>query len=203
MAAGESAPARLAPLWRRLAAFVLDLVILTAVGAVVRVALSDPLGHFGDHRRLIVWGVVIVYFGCLESRWGRGRSIGKRLLGLCVIRADSTCLSPLAAGLRAALLTAPTIFNGASYQSDIVGPLLGVAVFGLPLAMLYLVALSNDERQVLLHDLAFRTLVVEDRDRQRPPPAVPLWHGHVVVVGLILLASFLLTPLVTLYVALK
>jgi hypothetical protein len=63
--------------------------------------------------------------------------------------------------------------------------------------MLYLLALSNNERQVLLHDLAFETLVVrqEDRDLQRPPPVeVPLWRGHLVVVSLVLLASLLIIP---------
>jgi hypothetical protein len=196
IAAGESVPARLTPFWRRLAAFALDLLLLGAVGEVVRTAFSDPLS-FGDHRRWIAWAVVIVYFGYFESRWGRGRSIGKRLLDLCVIRPDNTYLSPIEAGLRAALVTAPPIFNGANYQSAIAGTLLGVAVFGLPLSMLYFLALTNNERQVLLHDLPFGTLVVrqEDRDLQRlPPVAVPLWRGHLVVVSLVLLASFLLIP---------
>ena len=70
--------------------------------------------------------------------------------------------------------------------------------------MLYLLALSNNERQVLLHDLAFGTLVVrqEDRDLHRPPPvAVPLGRGHHVVVSLILLASFLFIPFSMLWFA--
>jgi uncharacterized RDD family membrane protein YckC len=197
IAAGESVPARLTPLWRRIAAFSLDVLLLDAVGEVVRAAFSDPLSYFGHHRRLIAWAVAIVYFGYLESRWGRGRSIGKRLLDLCVIRRDDTYLSPVGAGLRAALVTAPQIFNGAHYESAIVGTVLGVAVFGLPMSMVYLLALSNNERQVLLHDLAFGTLVVrqEDRDLQRPLPVeVPLWRGHLVVVSLVLLASLLIIP---------
>jgi hypothetical protein len=204
ISAGESVPARLTPFWRRLAAFTLDLLLMDAVGEVFRAAFSDPLSHFGHHRRLIAWAVVIVYFGYFESRWGRGRSIGKRLLDLCVIHTDNTYLSPVEAGLRAALVMAPPIFNGANYESAIAGTLLGVVVFGLPLSMLYLLALSNNERQVLLHDLTFGTLVVrqEDRDLQRPPPAaVPLWRGHLVVVSLVLLASFLLIPFSMLYFA--
>lgn len=186
---GRSVPARLAPLWRRLAAFTLDLFLLGVVGA----AFSDPLSHLGDHRELIGWAVVIVYFGFFESRLGGGRSIGKRLLDLCVIRQDNTYLSPIEAGLRAGLLMTTWIFNGSEYESPIVGALLSVAVYGLPLSMLYLLALSNNKRQVLLHDLAFGTLVIrqQDRDLQRPPPpAVALWRGHLVVVSLILLASF-------------
>jgi ABC-type Na+ efflux pump permease subunit len=108
---------------------------------------------------------------------------------------DNTYLSPVEAGLRAALVTAPPILNGSQYESAIWGGLLAVAIFGLPLSMLYLVALSNNKRQVLLHDLAFGTLVVRQRDRdlQRPPPLpAALWRGHFVVVSLILFASFLL-----------
>ena len=202
IAAGESVPARLAPFWRRLVAFTLDLSLLGAVDDAGRYVFSDPLSHFDDYRGLVAWAVVIVYFGCLESRWGRGRSIGKHLLDICVVLPDNTYLSPVAAGLRAALATASVIFNGAVYESAIGGALLGLAILGPPLSTLYLVAISNSERRALLHDLVFGTLVVrqEDRDLQRPPPKVPpLWKGHLVVVGLLLLASMAVVPLTLLY----
>jgi len=190
-----SEPARLASFGRRLAAFILDMLLLTVFGEVVRAAFSDPLSHSGDYRGLIAWAGTTAYFGYFEGRWGRGRSVGKRLLDLCVIRPDNTYLSPVEAGLRAALVTAPLMLNGSEYETAVWGGLLAVAIFGLPLSMLYLVALSNKKRQVLLHDLAFGTLVVRQRDRdlQRPLPLpAALWRGHFVVVGLILFAFFLL-----------
>ena len=143
----------------------------------------------------------MVYFGCFESRWGRGQSIGKRLLGLCVVRPDNTFPSPVEAGLRAAIATAPLMFNHMRYQQPpslivegFVAGLLSVALIGLPLSALYLVAISSNKRRSLLHDLAFDTSVVrqEDRDLQRPLPLpTALWRGHFVVVSLILFASFL------------
>jgi uncharacterized RDD family membrane protein YckC len=145
---GSSEPARLASFGRRLAAFILDMLLLGVIDEVVRAAFSDPLSHSGDYRGLIAWAGTMVYFGYFESRWGRGRSIGKRLLDLCVIRPDNAYLSPVEAGLRAALVTASPILNGSQYESAIWGGLLAVAIFGLPLSMLYLVALSNNKRQV-------------------------------------------------------
>jgi uncharacterized RDD family membrane protein YckC len=197
---GSSEPARLASFGRRLAAFILDMLLLSVIGEVVRAAFSDPLSQIGEYGRLVEWTCAIAYFGCFESRWGRGQSIGKRLLGLCVVRPDNTFPSPVEAGLRAAIATAPLIFNHMRYRppslivGGFVGGLLGVALIGMPLSVLYLVAISSNKRRPLLHDLAFNTSVVrhQDCDIQRPPPLpTALWRGHFVVVSLILLASFL------------
>jgi uncharacterized RDD family membrane protein YckC len=209
---GSSEPARLASFGRRLAAFILDVLLLSVIDEVVRAAFSDPLGQIGEYRRLAEWTCAIVYFGCFESRWGRGQSIGKRLLGLCVVRPDNTFPSPVEAGLRAAIATAPLMFNHMRYHQPpslivegfVVG-LLSVALIGLPLSALYLVAISSNKRRPLLHDLAFDTSVVrqEDRDLQRPLPLLTaLWRGHVVVVSLILLASFLAFPAMSIFAVL-
>ena len=189
-----SEPARLASFGRRLAAFILDMLLLTVFGEVVRAAFSDPLSHSGDYRGLIAWAGTTAYFGYFEGRWGRGRSVGKRLLDLCVIRPDNTYLSPVEAGLRAALVTAPLMLNGSEYETAV----LGRVARRRDIRTTSVDSLSRRDQQqeatVLLHDLAFDTLVVrqEDRDLQRPLPLpAALWRGHFVVVSLILFAFFL------------
>jgi len=192
-------PIRLPSFWRRLAAFAIDMILLGLIDEVIRAQFSDPLGPFGNYGRLIRWACVMAYFGCFESRWGGGRSIGKRLLGLCVIRPDNTYLSPVEAGLRAALATAPLLFNHISYRppspigGGFVGGLIGIAILGLPLSALYLVVLAGNKRKALPHDLVFGTMVVrrDDQDLQRLALPLSLWRGHVAVLSVILLASFL------------
>ena len=186
-------PARTASLWRRLFAFVVDLVLVGALGKLL--AFLAPLSDTGAYGRLLGWGLMIGYFAAFDGALASGRSIGKRLTGICVVRSDNTYLSPLEAALRAALVTAPITFGGMAADTLMLKAVLNLAAGGLFLAMLYLLALSNDSRQVLLHDLAFGTLVVrhEDHALSRPLPTVaPLARGHAIVVGLILLASVLL-----------
>ena len=206
-AAGSNVPARLSPFWRRLVAFTLDFILLDTVDGTVSALFSDPLSRFGDYRPLVLLLAMVVYFGCLESRWGGGCSVGKRLLGICVVRTDNTYLSPFIAGLRAALVLAPSLANGMSYDPDIflvgylIEALLSLVVLGLGLSMLYLLALSNNERQVLLQDLAFKTMVVRQGDRdagRRLPSAVPLWEGHFVVIGVMWITAAALPGIVRL-----
>jgi uncharacterized RDD family membrane protein YckC len=194
---GSIVTARTASFWRRLFAFIIDLALIGALEKLVGLAPLAAMSDAGAPRRLIGWGLVLAYFAGFDSTLGSGRSIGKRLLGICVVRADNTYLSPPAAALRAALLTAP-FFASTDADSLIIEALLNVVGGGLLIAMIYLLALSNDTRQVLLHDLALGTLVVRQEDRKlgRPLPTVaPLHRVHLVAVGLILLASLLL-PLV-------
>ena len=192
-AAGLSVTPRTASLWRRFFAFIIDLALIAALEKLVRLTPLAAKG-VGESGRLIAWGLVLAYFASFDSTLASGRSIGKRLLGTCVVRADNSYLSPPAAALRAALVTAP-LFVDTAADSLIVHALLNVAVGGLLVAMIYLLALSNDTRQVLLHDLALGTLVVRQEDRRlgRPLPTVaPLHRVHLIVFGLILLASLLL-----------
>ena len=65
---GSSEPVRLASFGRRLAAFILDMLLLGVIGEVFQAAFSDPLGQIGEYRRLVEWTCAIVYFGCFESR---------------------------------------------------------------------------------------------------------------------------------------
>ena len=191
---GSVQTARTAPLWRRVTAFAFDLVLIELTMRFLSRLLPAWTGVAGEHARLSTWLVAIAYFAFLDSRLEGGQSIGKRLLDIVVVRPDSSMLSPPEALLRATVATAPIFLNGHLLSGDslMVQALLHLTVFGVPLATLYLLALSNDTRQVLLHDLAVGTLVLRDEDRrvhaQLPPPG-RLSRGHAIAVGAILLAS--------------
>jgi uncharacterized RDD family membrane protein YckC len=200
----SSAPARTASLSGRLLAFIIDLTLVGLLSKLARGTPFEAMSDVGKYGPLIGWGMVLAYFAGFDSTLGSGRSLGKRLLGICVVRSDNTYISPIEAALRAAVVTAPFFLNDTRVAADplMIQALLNMAVSGLLVSMLYLLALSNDSRQVLLHDLALGTLVVrqEDRERLRPLPTIaPIRRGHLIVVGLILLASLLL-PLIEAFV---
>jgi uncharacterized RDD family membrane protein YckC len=94
-------PARAGSAWRRVWAFFLDLILIGTLAKIVGDAFFEPMSDLGEYGRLIGWGLVIAYFAIFDSRWGRRRSIGKRLFGICVVRSDGTCISPVEAGIRA------------------------------------------------------------------------------------------------------
>ena len=93
----------------RLSAMVLDVVLLSAVFfPVTRIARGTWIMSAADHRWVRGWLVsdplcllflvaMFLYFVLLEGFWGA--TLGKRLLGLRVVRADGT-----AVGLGAALI---------------------------------------------------------------------------------------------------
>src|SRR5262245_5098758 len=124
-ATAPAVPARTASLWRRLFAFVVDLVLVALVGKLLAffVASSDTCAY----GLLFGCALMICYFAAFDGALGSGRSIGKRLTGICVVSSDNTYLSPLKAGLRAALVTAPITFGGMTADSLMLKALFNLA----------------------------------------------------------------------------
>ena len=186
-------------------AFAFDLFLIELTMKFLSRVLPAWTGVAGEHARLSTWLVALAYFAFLDSRLEGGQSIGKRLLEIVVVRADGSYLSPAEAMLRAAVATAPIFLNGHLLTGDLlmVQALLHLAIFGVPLATLYLLALSYDTHQVLLHDLAVGALVLRDEDRRVHAPLPPpsrFSRGHAIAVGGILLAS-LAVPFILSWVA--
>jgi tetratricopeptide (TPR) repeat protein/uncharacterized RDD family membrane protein YckC len=180
-----------APLWRRLLAFAVDMTVIVLPTWVVGNAFFDAMSDLGDFGRLIGLGIALVYFGIFDSDWGDGRSPGKGLLGLRVVRTDGTLLSPPAAAMRAGALFVPFLVNGVGGglplgAGMLVQSLLAFACFGIALSMLYLVLFNRRSRQSL-HDLLVGAVVA---GRAGPLPSVPpFWKGHLAVVGIVCIAA--------------
>jgi uncharacterized RDD family membrane protein YckC len=138
---------------RRVAAAVVDLLIVVAVGAVVLYA-GDALS--GDRRE--VWGALLVvtlgwalfYYFALES--GDGQTLGKKLLNLRVVRADGQ-----PAGMREiAVRTVLRVVDG-----------IGAYIVGL------VVMLATGQRRQRLGDLAAGTIVVDAAAASGAPAVTP------------------------------
>jgi uncharacterized RDD family membrane protein YckC len=187
---GEGWPDRvIAGFWRRLGAFVIDVVMLGIVGLILGTLFFDPLARMGAYARLIGFAMALAYFGICNSRIGGGQTLGKRWLGVRVVDAHDQLLSLPRSLLRYAVLGIPFFCNGLPMapglvMSTPVGYVLALIVFGGMFATVYLYIFNRRTRQSL-HDLVVGSYVERfDRVAQSVPFPV-MWRGHFVVVALL------------------
>jgi uncharacterized RDD family membrane protein YckC len=173
------------------AAFVLDGIVLGILGMVAGFFLFDYFAQLGGWGRLVGFGVGLVYFGVLNSAVGRGRTVGKRIMGIEVVDATGGHISVGCSLLRYTILGLPFFLNGAAIPSAGISSsllfVIGFLVFGVGGAVVYLYLFNRRTRQSL-HDLAVGTFVVRSGPAGPFAPAA-VWRGHLFVVGVWGLAS--------------
>lgn len=207
---GGSQPARtvIAGFWRRLAALLIDCLILGVPAQLLGLAFFRWFASFGQAGRLIGFVVALLYFGLLNSRLGGGQTVGKRLFGIRVVDRDGETLSPMRSILRFMVIAIPYFLNGLWFDVDpaatgpidyLLGGVLIFVVFGGLGAIIYLFVFNRRTRQSL-HDLVVGSFVV----RAAPVAAVidSIPRLHLVVVGC-WLALVLVVPLVGVWVIQK
>lgn len=156
---------RFAGFWRRVAALVVDGLVLGAIGFPLGLLLGEGLAPVGTPARLIGLLVILPYLGVLGSYVGGGQTVGKRLLGLRVVDANGRPLSLARSFARAALLSLPWIFNGIRFAS--LGPVVlatlwvaSILIFGIGGAIIGTYVLNRRTRQAL-HDLLVGSFVIQ------------------------------------------
>lgn len=179
--------------WRRILAFLVDCMVLGALCLSLGYLLYDRVAALGSMGRLIGLGFGVVYFGAGASPLLNGQSLGKRALGLKVIRWEGDFLSVLPAVARSFVVVAPIIFNGLLWpvSNPVMGWILAwvsvVLVFGLGLAQIVLLLLNGPDRR-LVHDFLFGTVVVRKAVDAAQPVRPAAWKlfvvlGTVIAVG--------------------
>lgn len=198
-------PAAMGPvfggLWRRSFAFVLDALLLSALGYALGYLFFDPLASLGGWGRLLGFGITLAYFVPLNSSVGGGRTLGKRAMRIRVVDSSGRHVSISRSALRFSILAVPFFLSGVVDQSSRwpgLDSVLSLALFGFGGALLYLYVFNRRTRQSL-HDLAADTFVVRSDSSAlvessiwRPHLAIAL--GVLVVIGA---AGFDLTTFVT------
>lgn len=198
-AAAEPAPAMAyAGLWRRLAAFAIDVMLLGALGVLLGWLAFDALAALGPWGRLVGFALALPYFGLMNSRLGGGRTLGKRLLGLRTLGLDGQALSPARGLLRALVVTLPWFLNNAVSDPELLRRLplvllLSLLVFGGGLSLAYLLLFNRPSRRSL-HDALAGSVVLQAQGSARPDPvAAAVWsRPHRGVVVVLLLSSLAL-----------
>jgi Predicted membrane protein/domain len=186
---GEVPDRKIAGFWRRLGAFVIDLILLGIAGMILGALFFDPLARMGAYARLIGFAIALAYFGLCNSRIGGGQTLGKRWLGVRVVDAHDQLLSLPRSLLRYTVLGIPFFANGLPVDPRLVmsgplGYLLALVVFGGMFAIVYLYIFNRRTRQSL-HDLVMGSYVERFDGAARSVPFPVMWRGHIAVAALL------------------
>lgn len=177
----ESAPPVACPggFWRRLLALTVDSFILFLAGLAIGLSLHDVLEPWASVTPLLGLALSALYFSLLNGPVGKGRTLGKRLLGLQVLGVDGHTLSARRALWRFAVL-ALLIYNGVLFglaASALPSGLLttfGVVDGTVCLALLlgFTVLVVSDPLKRGAHDLAGGSVVIRAVSREPAPGPV-------------------------------
>jgi uncharacterized RDD family membrane protein YckC len=186
---GEVPDRKIAGFWRRLGAFVIDVILLGIAGMILGALFFDPFARMGAYARLIGFAIALAYFGLFNSRIGGGQTLGKRWLGVRVVDAHDQLLSLPRSLLRYAVLGIPFFVNGLPIGSQLMtltplDYLLVLVIFGGILSTIYLYIFNRRTRQSL-HDLVVGSYVERFDGATQPVPFPIIWRGHLVVLALI------------------
>jgi len=177
--------------WRRLAAFAMDWIILGLIGNVLGQLLFDPLASLGGGGRVVGFAIAIAYFGLLDSGRLGGRTPGKRVMGLRVVDREGRMIALPRSLLRAAILSAPFVFNGMILVMSSATPAeraFGGLMGGWVMAALYVAAFNRATRQGI-HDLATGSFVVHGAASPDSLQRVSLWRPHALVAALFIVVG--------------
>lgn len=182
----------IAGFWRRVGAFAIDSVALGAVGAALGFAFFDTFAAMGQQGRWIGFVVAGAYFSVLNSRVGRGQTLGKRLLEIEVIDARGSHLSlARSVGRYLPLGFALILSNALVPASAVFGPIgvvIGALTTVIVILTIYLIVFNSRSRRTL-HDFLAGTYVVR-KAGSGEPTAYPFWRGHVaILIAIALLAA--------------
>jgi uncharacterized RDD family membrane protein YckC len=177
---------RKAGFWRRSVALFIDWIILAIVGCLLGFFFGESFLRMGGWERFIGFAIALLYFVPLNSRLGGGQTVGKRALGIRVVSKTGEPLSVGRSFVRSFVLLLPFFVNGAPIPMAWLraggGLVFSEIVFGLGLAIFYLIAFNAKTRQSL-HDLVVGSYVVRVGSEGADKPKI--WAGHYVVVALI------------------
>ena len=178
--------------WRRVAAFVVDGLILALVGEALGLSLFDFFVRLGPWGRCVGMAVTLAYFVPQESSRS-GQSLGKRLLRIRVVDAQGRPLSAGRGVARFAVFGVPYFLNGAALPMEVEmfagGVPFALLVVGGLFALAWLLVFNRRTRQSL-HDLAVGSFVVRAGagPRHAPGPA-RTWGGHLAIAGALALLA--------------
>jgi uncharacterized RDD family membrane protein YckC len=170
--------------WRRLAAFLIDGVLLGIAGTIVGLAFFEQLAALGWKGELVGLLVSVPYFGLLNSSLGGGQTFGKRLLAIRVVDKRGDLIPPIRSLARSFVFLLPFALNGMAIGNLEPGSPTGITVlalqsiiiFGLGGGLLYFAIFNRSTRQSV-HDLLLGTYVVRSGNAGAVV-ALPMWKWH-------------------------
>lgn len=189
----EPAIPPIANAWRRLFAFMVDLVILGVVAEGLGFLFANPLYEIGPFGQLLGLVFILPYFGIMNSHLSGGQTLGKKLFKIAVRGADNQPIGLGVSFLRASLLIVPVhLLSCLSFwvTNRYVTAFLASVVYAWMVALV-IVYLVNKQARQTSHDLIVHTFVVDLRkdkieefpETSKPTRILALACLAVVVVG--------------------
>ncbi|MBI3173126.1 MAG: RDD family protein [Chloroflexi bacterium] len=184
--------------WRRLLAWLIDVLILGVIGQIIGIVFSSFLFSIGPYGRPIGLLFTIPYFGIMNSKIGGGQTFGKRIMKIAVRNKDNEPIELWRSVIRIVLLALPSLFNQWSipiFQNPIATWFLSLIIFGLGGAIFYTMIFNRKARQGI-HDLILGTYVVHLPEKPIESfPTTPRIHWIVtsVWVGIVAIGALVMS----------
>jgi uncharacterized RDD family membrane protein YckC len=177
---------RFSGFWRRLAAYVIDCLILGITGYLLGLPFFGIFAALGTDGPLVGFVIAGLYFGLQDSRLCRGRTVGKRLMGIEVVNEKGRYLSPTYSFVRYGLIGVPLFLPGPIIASRGFFSVSTIVIYLLLyvwlVVMAYLLIFNRPSRQGL-HDLIVRSYVVKSAPAGEIIPA-GFWWPHIAFIFL-------------------
>lgn len=188
-----ASPDWLSSLSRRVGALVIDAAVLVSVGFVLGLVFESYFVELSVWARAIGFVIALLYFGVLNSELNNGQTIGKRLLAIRVVDLHNESIKLDVSLLRSLILITPFFVQGSGLPGALLHSFwiypVSLILFGGLVSTAYLMVFNRRTRQGP-HDWICKTFVVNvESDPQRPEP---IWLGHSVTVGFVLVLSLAL-----------
>ena len=168
-------PGRIAGFWIRVGADFLDAVFLWIVGWMLSLPLRGLFLRLGERGVFVGLAISLLYTGVLQSRLGGGRTLGKRILGLTVVRPDGTLISLDRSLVRYALMGLLVYQGAVAATLALVVPFVSLSLAetllgGIAVALFFgcVLVVPFHPLKRGLHDLLAGTIVIRG---ERPDPA--------------------------------
>lgn len=145
---------------RRIAALAIDLIILAIIGYTLSLVGKEIFVELGIHGVLFGWLISTTYYAILNSKIGKGQSLGKKAMHLEVVKVDGSLLTVKEGIVRSLLFTTPFfLFNYIQnlLYLPIVSSVFGALNIAYYVGLFYFFIVNSDRRTV--HDLFAQTLV--------------------------------------------
>jgi uncharacterized RDD family membrane protein YckC len=183
----------LSSLYRRFGALIIDAAILVSIGFVLGLVFESFFVELSVWARAIGFVIALLYFGMFNSELNNGQTPGKRMMGIRVVNVRNESVKLDVSLLRALILITPFFIQGSGLPGALLHTFwiypLSLVLFGGLVSTVYLMLFNRRTHQGP-HDWICQTFVVRlESDPQRPEP---VWLGHAVVVGFILVISLAL-----------
>jgi uncharacterized RDD family membrane protein YckC len=149
--------------WSRIAALVIDILILSVIGLIVGLAMQNILMEMSTYGFLIGLLIAVLYFSIYNSKLLNGQTPGKKIVGIQVVDREGNPLSLHRSFLRALILCAPYFLikievPGVQVGSDLFY-LIIILLISLMLGVIVIYIFNKGNRQSL-HDTIIGSYVV-------------------------------------------